>query len=107
MNEIKFKVAFQHEFKKHLKKIIKSGQYNIADFDLVYELLIRDIPLPARYNDHPLINRKPERECHIKPDWLLIISLMPISSNLLILGHIQVYLINLFELAFKVAEQTN
>ena len=72
MNEIKFKVAFQHEFKKHLKKIIKSGQYNIADFDLVYELLIRDIPLPARYNDHPLINRKPERECHIKPDWLLI-----------------------------------
>ncbi|HJA23407.1 MAG TPA: type II toxin-antitoxin system YafQ family toxin, partial [Candidatus Limosilactobacillus intestinavium] len=24
------------------------------------------------YNDHPLINRKPERDLHIKPDWLLI-----------------------------------
>ncbi|GAK47282.1 hypothetical protein LOSG293_040280 [Secundilactobacillus oryzae JCM 18671] len=34
-------------------------------------LLVRDIPLPPKYNDHTLVNRKPERECHIQPDWLL------------------------------------
>jgi mRNA interferase YafQ len=34
--------------------------------------LLQDEPLDPHYNDHALVNRKPERDLHIKPDWLLI-----------------------------------
>ena len=38
-------------------------------------LLAAERPLPEKYRDHPLENSrnyKRMRECHIKPDWLLI-----------------------------------
>lgn len=50
-----------------------SGRYSVNDFRLVVELLAQDKPLPHKYRDHILtgdwVNYK---ECHIKPDWLLI-----------------------------------
>ncbi|MDI9349946.1 MAG: type II toxin-antitoxin system YafQ family toxin [Candidatus Symbiobacter sp.] len=37
------------------------------------ELLTQDLPLPSRYNDHPLKGKyKGLRECHLKPDFLLV-----------------------------------
>lgn len=61
------------QFKRDYKKIAASGRYSIDDFLTVVELLIADKPLPEKYQDHPL---KGEwlgyRECHIKPDWLLV-----------------------------------
>jgi len=39
----------------------------------VLELLVNELPLPARFRDHLLIGQhKGTRECHIEPDWLLI-----------------------------------
>ncbi|GBG93553.1 hypothetical protein LFYK43_00120 [Ligilactobacillus salitolerans] len=38
----------------------------------MYRKLLRDEPLEPHYNDHPLVNRKPERDLHIKPVWILI-----------------------------------
>lgn len=64
--------AFEKQFKKHYKKIIKGGRYHTEDFETVYRKLLWDIPLDAKYNDHPLIDRHPERDLHIKPDWVLI-----------------------------------
>jgi len=68
----KYKPAFERKFKKHYKNILKSGRYKKEDFEKVYWKLLYDEPLEPRYNDHPLVNRKPERDLHIKPDWLLI-----------------------------------
>lgn len=39
----------------------------------VLTLLATDTPLPAKYNDHPLRGEwKDFRDCHIKPDLVLI-----------------------------------
>lgn len=72
MNNFKYKPAFESRFKKNYKKMIKGGRYKKADFEIVYYKLLSDQILDKRYNDHQLTNRKPERDLHIKPDWLLI-----------------------------------
>lgn len=42
-------------------------------FFKVLKHLSMDEPLPQKYYDHALINDwNSYRECHIKPDWLLI-----------------------------------
>ncbi|OBV29509.1 hypothetical protein BKN38_01120 [Helicobacter sp. CLO-3] len=56
--------------KKSLKKLSDSDK---EAFKIVVEKLINDEVLDAKYNDHRLIgNLKDFRECHIKPDLLLI-----------------------------------
>lgn len=54
--------------------MVKGGRYKPEDFEKVYRKLLMDLPLEPKYNDHPLVNRKPERDLHIKlkPGWLLI-----------------------------------
>jgi mRNA interferase YafQ len=62
-------------FKRDYKKIAMSGRYLKQDFLAVVDLLIHDKPLPEKYRDHSLVDDKEWkgcRECHIKPDWLLI-----------------------------------
>ena len=68
-----------------MRVIVLSGQYkkdlklarkrNLPEEELnkVIYNLASDIPLPAENKDHPLSgNMIGFRECHIKPDWLLI-----------------------------------
>ena len=43
------------------------------DLSAISELLINDLPLESRHNDHELTGEwKDFRDCHIKPDLLLI-----------------------------------
>lgn len=57
--------TFKRDFKKH-------GDLDTALIEILY-LLLNDKPLPQQYKDHELIgNWKGFRECHIKPDLLLI-----------------------------------
>lgn len=57
--------AFKRDFKKH-------GDLSTALIEVLY-LLLNDKPLPQQYKEHELIgNWKGFRECHIKPDLLLI-----------------------------------
>lgn len=45
----------------------------MADLDVVIETLASQKRLDARYKDHALTgDLRGYRECHIKPDWLLI-----------------------------------
>lgn len=61
------------QFKRDYKKIAASGRYSVNDFRTVVELLAHDKPLPEKYRDHSLSGEWiGHRECHIKPDWLLI-----------------------------------
>lgn len=62
-------------FKRDLKREMR-GQYSqvIADeLDDLISLLASDAPIPARHRDHALTgNWKDHRDCHVKPDLVLI-----------------------------------
>lgn len=72
MSKYFYKPAFERKFKKNYKKILMGGRYRREEFEDVYYKLLRSEKLEECYNDHPLVNRKPERDLHIKPDWILI-----------------------------------
>lgn len=68
----KYKIKFSKTFKKAYKKI----KYDSDLSELLQEIIIKlanDEKLEDKYKDHSLIgNYKDLRECHIKPDLLLI-----------------------------------
>ena len=66
------KVRYSAKFKKDFKAVVKRG-YDMNLLKNVIDLLMRQVPLPEVYNDHPLKgDYSGYRECHITPDWLLI-----------------------------------
>lgn len=68
-----YKINFTGKYKKDLKRI-DYKKYSITDLEKVVQLLsTNEAPLPAEYKDHSLKGKyKGCRECHIKPDWLLV-----------------------------------
>jgi mRNA interferase YafQ len=64
------------EFKRDYKREFRSGQYQGKLDELLQPVLVAlatDQPLAARYRDHVLVGDMADcRECHIKPDLLLI-----------------------------------
>ncbi|MBR2370036.1 MAG: type II toxin-antitoxin system YafQ family toxin [Paludibacteraceae bacterium] len=65
-------IVTTNQYKKDLKKARKSNLPE-EELDDIIKKLAEDIPLPAKNHDHALTgNLKGFRECHIKPDWLLI-----------------------------------
>ena len=68
----------QTQFKTDVKRIARSGRYKSADLLAVVEDLANDRPLAKKHRDHTLSGHWQDyRECHIKPDWLLIYKLEP------------------------------
>jgi mRNA interferase YafQ len=67
-----FEVKATGQFRKDYKVMQKRG----AKMELLHDiiaLLQQGVPLPERYRDHPLSGTYTgHRECHIKPDWLLV-----------------------------------
>ena len=69
---MKYEVKFTSRFKKDLKSIQKPNSTMKRFWDAI-EMLANGIPLPEEFDDHKLIgNFIGVRECHIRPDWLLI-----------------------------------
>jgi len=63
---------FTRQFKKDYKLAIKRG-LDISLIDVIIQDLINEKPLQKKHKDHALFgDYKGCRECHIKPDWLLI-----------------------------------
>ena len=68
------RIEFQGQFKKDYKLAIKRG-CDPQELKTVISLLASEAPLPEKYRDHALENSRNYqnmRECHIRPDWLLI-----------------------------------
>jgi mRNA interferase YafQ len=62
---------FKRDYKRELKGLY--GATLDADFLSVLHLLIVDEPLELRYRDHALSGGwKDHRDCHVKPDLVLI-----------------------------------
>lgn len=67
-----YNLKFTTTFKKSYKLMIKR-RLNISELDFVIDELRKGNQLNEKYRDHALSgNWKGFRECHIKPDWLLI-----------------------------------
>lgn len=61
------------QFKKDINRIDKSGNRDIEKLKEVIGILIDGKKLDPSYRDHKLKGDfKDRRECHIKPDWLLV-----------------------------------
>jgi mRNA interferase YafQ len=64
--------VFSKRFRKELDKCRKRG-LNLAEIQAVMLVLMNDEPLEVKHHDHPLAGEFVGcRECHIRPDWLLV-----------------------------------
>lgn len=69
---MKCKIKLTTAFKKGYKNIKKRG-YDLSLLNYIINKLANGEKLEDKYHDHQLKgNFKDFRECHIKPDWLLI-----------------------------------
>jgi mRNA interferase YafQ len=62
-------------FKRDYRRETKGQHRTTLDKDLlaVVTLLVTDAPLPEKYRDHPMTGEwKDHRDCHIRPDLVLI-----------------------------------
>lgn len=67
-----YTLKFTGAYKKSYKLMKKRG-LDLSLLDEVIEKLQKGIPLEEKYRDHELKGEfSGFRECHIKPDWLLI-----------------------------------
>ena len=65
-------IIFSTQYKKDLK-LARKRNLPEEELNQVVFNLASDSPLAAKYRDHELYNQfKGFRECHIKPDWLLM-----------------------------------
>ncbi len=80
MRRISHGRAFRRDYRRE-----KRGQYGRRldeELEAVLQLLANDLPIPSRYRDHPMHgSRAGERNCHIRPDLVLIYA-KPNSSDL-------------------------
>lgn len=71
MRTIRRTARFKRDYKRETK-----GRYRATleeDLRAVVALLVADTPLPARYRDHALTGEwKDHRDCHVRPDLILI-----------------------------------
>lgn len=71
----KYKIQTTTRFDKNLSKYIGKGKRKVSEeeFIMVVNMLANDEKLPASYRDHALTNNfKGYRDCHLKPDVVLI-----------------------------------
>lgn len=72
---MKYQIKYTAQFKKELKAAVKRG-YDPNEIRHVIDLIAEGTnasELCSKYRDHALKgNWKGFRECHIRPDWLLI-----------------------------------
>ena len=71
-NGPKYKIEQTTSFKKDRKRV-KKQNFNMDELESVVKKLAYGEKLESKYKDHKLYgNYGGCRECHIKPDWLLI-----------------------------------
>lgn len=69
----KYQIVASAKFRRDLKAAKKRG-YDMALLDEVVSILAAGEPLPPKNRDHALVGGEFAgcRECHVRPDWLLV-----------------------------------
>ena len=71
MRTIRFTARFKKDYKRESRGL--HGKSLVASLKVATEFLCADLPLPPRYVDHPLSGKwLGDRDCHIKPDLVLV-----------------------------------
>ena len=71
MRKIRYANRFKRDYKR--EKAGRHGKTLDSDLAQVVDMLKTDMPLPRRNFDHPLSGEwRDHRDCHIKPDLVLI-----------------------------------
>jgi mRNA interferase YafQ len=68
-------IEYTSQFKRDFKRVRKGPHRRAleADFASIIKVLITDQPLSVKHRDHALTgDRSDHRDCHIKPDLVLI-----------------------------------
>ena len=72
---MKYQIKYTAQFKRELKAVVKRG-YDPKEIQHVIDLIAEGTnsdELCIKYKDHSLKGKwRGFRECHIRPDWLLI-----------------------------------
>lgn len=81
------KISISKTFKKDMAKpLIHLAN---AEWAEVLHCLVNGLPLPRKYQDHPLKgDKKAYRDCHVKPDLVLIYK---IDGEILELHHLKTH----------------
>lgn len=83
---IKYRLFKTTSFKRSYKKLRLTDEEDSAYIDVVYNLLC-GVKLIEKYKDHQLVGKlKDFRECHIKPNLLLIYMVEDNSLKLVDIG---------------------
>ena len=84
---MKLKLKVENSFKGDIKKIYKQGIITQDEIESVVESLLCQIPLAPKYQDHKLAgDLKAYKECHIKPNLLLVYKIIKDELHLVRLG---------------------
>lgn len=68
MYEVKFTTTYKKSY-----KLMKKRGLDVSELDEAIDILRQGKKLDEKYRDHALTgNYAGFRECHIKPDWLLV-----------------------------------
>ena len=69
-------IKYTNKMKHDVRRISKRGK-DLSKLAAALDLLASGMPMPERYEDHPLKGEMREyRECHIEPDWLLVYQIL-------------------------------
>ena len=69
------RIEITGQFKRDYRKVKATPKHRSIDVEFQYllSLLVKDADLPSRCRDHAMVgNLKDHRDCHIKPDLVLI-----------------------------------
>ena len=69
------RIKLSHAFRRDFRRVKADPSHRDIDslLEAVTNVLVRDVLLPARYVDHAMKGKwKGYRDCHIKPDVVLI-----------------------------------
>ena len=70
---IMYKVRWSKQFDKDFKRVVNNKKLTAEVEDVITLLATSDNPLPEKYRDHQLKGTYADyRECHVRPDWLLV-----------------------------------
>ena len=70
--EQKYQIKWTSQYKKDIKRA-KKRNYKMEELEKIVTNIACGIPLEEKHKDHELEgNWAGHRECHIKPNWLLI-----------------------------------
>ena len=68
-----YKIRFSNQYKKSIRKLAKTAHFPLCELEKVIDNLKNGIQIAEKYRDHKLSGElKKYRECHIRPDLLLV-----------------------------------